>query len=125
MRRILCVFALLGLAAGAASLLPDGAARGEAPGDQAMRAALRRGQELWNQVWATNQKSCATCHNAGPNKLIGVRVKAYPKWDKSMDRVVSAQQKLNQMIVEKALGKPLELGSDDLNALEAYVSGLR
>jgi cytochrome c len=124
MRRISLVLVVAVLAAGALALGSD-PARSEGPGDQAMRKALQRGKDLWNQVWAPNQKSCATCHNAGPNKLIAVRLKAYPKWDKTMNRVVSAQQKINQMIVEKALGKPLELGSEDLNALEAHASTLR
>ncbi len=124
MARSTLLFATLLLGAAAWTTLPP-PAKGEAPGDQAMRAALRRGQELWNQVWAPNQKSCSTCHAGGPNKLVAARAKSYPKWDKDFNRVVTVQQKMNQMIAEKALGKPLELGSDDLNALEAWISLLR
>jgi cytochrome c len=90
-----------------------------------MKAAIERGRALWTQAWAPSQKSCAACHSGGPNKLVAVRAKGYPKWDKSLDKVVSVQQKINQMIVQQAKGQPLELGSDDLNALEAFVSTLR
>jgi cytochrome c len=125
MRRIFLLLVVLGAVGVVALMSVAVPASGEAPGESAMKEALARGKALWNQSWAPNQKSCATCHNAGPNKLIAQRVKGYPRWDKAMNRVVSAQQKINQMVVEKARGQALELGSDDLNALEAHLSTLK
>jgi cytochrome c len=124
MRRIFLLLAVVGM--GVAGVVGSaGSASGEAPGDRQMKAALERGRALWARSWAPNQKSCAACHTGGANKLVAARVKSYPKWDKQLDRVVTAQQKINQMIVTQAHGQALELGSDDLNALEAFVSTLR
>ncbi|MHC5010784.1 MAG: hypothetical protein ACYTG6_07510 [Planctomycetota bacterium] len=100
-------------------------AHGDARSTQALRAAERRGEELWRQTWAEGQKSCAECHDMGRNKMRAMRLKAYPLFDREMDRVVTGQQKINHMIVTKSMGQALELGSDDLNALEAYISTLR
>ena len=61
------------------------------------------------------------CHKRGKNKLTAARLNGYPKYDKFLKKVVTGQQKLNQMIRKSAKGEPLELGSADLNALEAYI----
>jgi cytochrome c len=52
------------------------------------------------------------------------RLKAYPRFDKGLNKVVTGQQKINQMITEKSKGTALDLGSDDMNALEAYIASL-
>lgn len=115
---------LFGALVGAAVLALGRDARGDAASD-ALAAAVKRGEELWKQRWSQGQKTCAECHSSGPNAMKASRAKAYPKWDKALNKVVNLQQKLNQMIVEKSRGAALELGSVDLNALEAYISTLR
>jgi cytochrome c len=118
--------ALLTLAAVAAFGLCASAlqpAQGDAASD-ALSAALKRGEALWRKPMATGAKSCAECH-VGPNAMKAGRLKAYPKFDKTLNRVTSGQQKLNQMIVDKSKGAALDLGSDDLNALEAFMSTLK
>jgi cytochrome c len=115
----------LGAVVGVGALaLTGGDARGDAASD-ALAAAVKRGEELWKQHWTQGQKSCADCHTTGPNAMKASRAKAFPKWDKALSKVVSLQQKLNQMIVDKSKGAALELGSADLNALEAFVATLR
>jgi cytochrome c len=98
-----------------------------AAGDKASResAALERGKELWNKPWVPNGKACAGCHAGGPNKMTPARVGGYPRWDKASDRVVSSQQKINLMISVQCKGPELELGSDDMNALEFYMRSLK
>ncbi len=82
--------------------------------------AQKKGETLWAQKWGKG-KTCAQCHTKGANKLTAKRLNAYPKYDKFIKKVVTAQQKLNQMIKSKGKGEELELGSEDLNALEAYI----
>jgi mono/diheme cytochrome c family protein len=101
------------------------AARGDATSDQAEAAAVRRGAALFRQAWAPGAKRCFDCHGSGRNQLTSARLKSYPKYDPTWRQVVTAQQKLNQMIKGKSGGEPLVLGSDDLNALESYIAGLR
>lgn len=90
-----------------------------------LKKAIEKGRELWRTPKAKGAKSCVACHMRGPNKLTLKRVRAYPKYDKAMKKVVTLQQKLNQMIKSKSKGEPLELGSDDLNALEAFLNTLK
>jgi len=100
-------------------------AQGDATSDRAMRGALQKGKALFQKIWRKGGKSCFTCHGAGRNKLTSTRLRSFPKYDKSFKRVITAQQKMNQMIRYKAGGPLQTLGSDDMNALEAYISRLR
>ena len=92
---------------------------------KAMAQAVRRGQILWRKTWRPGIKSCIACHATGPNRMTKVRLKSYPKYDTELGRVVTVQQKLNQMIVTKSGGTALSLGGEDLNGLEAYLATLR
>ena len=83
--------------------------------------AVKRGEELCKNPWTGGGKACNDCHAGGQNLLNLKRVQTYPKFDKTLGKVVNLQQKLNQMIKDKSGGAPLELGSTDLNALEAYL----
>jgi mono/diheme cytochrome c family protein len=123
-RPLLAVAAAACLLALGLALLPEGA-RGDPQGDRALAHAVARGKELFQQTWGPGTKACAECHASGPNKMRAARLKAYPQWDKVLGKVVTGQQKMDQMIRDRAGGQPLGLGSDDLNALEAYLSTLR
>ena len=111
------------LALGAVCVSSLRPADGDAASD-ALATALKKGEALWRKPFAAGAKSCAECH-VGPNSMKASRLKAYPKFDKVLNRIASSQQKLNQMIVDKSKGAALDLGSDDLNALEAYMSTLK
>ena len=103
-----------------ATFLFVGHATGGPREDAALAAAVKEGRALWNKAWTEGGKSCAKCHDRGPNKMAGKRVNSYPKYDKTSKRVVSIQVKLNQMITKHCKGEALELGSKELTALEAY-----
>lgn len=90
----------------------------------ALAAAVTRGGEVFNAPWTKGGKTCAACHAKGPNRLTAARLKSYPKYDKAWEKVLTGQQKMNQMISLKAGGEMLALGSADMNALEAYVASL-
>lgn len=115
---------LVALLVGAAVVSLEDASS-ETKGERALKDAQASGKVLFGQSWAAGTKTCVTCHARGPNKLTGRRLSSYPRYDKLVGKVITGQQKLNQMIAEKSKGTPLELGSDDLNALEAYVKTLR
>ncbi len=107
------------------------AARGDNPrvspevARKKLNDAVEHGRDLWSKPWVEGQKACIQCHGQGPNRMRSVRLKEYPKYDPDADRVITGQQKMREMIEEKARGKAPDLGSDDLNALEAYISTLR
>lgn len=122
LRRIPLVLAVLALLVGGGFLLRPAVG---GPAEDAQAAAVKAGEALWKKPWGSGSKACAECHTSGPNALKASRLKSYPKFDRALGKVVTAQQKINQMIVDKSRGTALELGSDDLNALEAYISTLR
>jgi cytochrome c len=122
MRRALPALGFLVIAALALDALRP--ASGDAAED-ALAAAVRRGGELWRERWNPEGKSCADCHARGPNQMRVSRVRTWPKYDKVLGRVGNIQQKINQMIRVQGKAEPLELGSDDLNALEAYLVTLK
>jgi cytochrome c len=122
--RLPLTLAVLALVLGGGLLFRPAPASGDAASD-ALAAAVKAGEALWNKTYGTGSKSCAECHKTGPNAMKGSRLKSYPKFDKTLNKVVTGQQKINQMLVDKSKGTALELGSDELNALEAYAATLR
>ena len=120
---------LLVCGVGTVFLAESPAARGDAKEDaraaEALAESVARGKALWRQVWKRGVKGCFACHTRGPNKMAARRLRTYPKYDKAMGKVVSARQKINHMINAKSGGKHLDLGSDDLTALEAYIATLK
>ena len=122
--RLPLILAVLALALGGGLLFRPAPASGDAASD-ALAAAVKAGEALWTKTWGPGSKNCAECHKTGPNAMKASRLKSYPKFDKGFNRVVTGQQKINQMLVDKGRHVALELGSVELNALEAYVSTLR
>jgi len=122
--RLSLIFTVAALLVGGALLLRPQSAAGDAASD-ALAAAVKAGEALWNKTYGAGSKSCAECHKSGPNAMKASRLKSYPKFDKGLNKVVTGQQKLNQMLVDKSRGAGLELGSEDLTALEAYMATLR
>ena len=103
----------------AAFLLHSGEARGDAKSELA--DVVKKGKALWSKQWKKGAKSCATCHDRGPNKLTAKRLNAWPKYDKFLKKVATGQEKIAQMIKKMSLGPEVELGAEDLTALEAYI----
>lgn len=106
------------LAAGA-FLLHAGEAEGDARSELA--EVVKKGQALWNQQWKKGAKSCATCHDRGPNKMTAKRLNDWPKYDKWLKKVATGQEKIAQMIKKMGMGPDVDLGAEELTALEAYI----
>jgi cytochrome c len=94
------------------------------PAAEALAAAVEQGRTIFrNEEFGTNGKACATCHeNPDRPKLhLKDRVGDYPKYDKRERKVITLGQKINQMIERMVRGEPLELGSEKLVAIEAWL----
>jgi cytochrome c len=99
--------------------------KSDAKAKKALAEVVAKGQTLYRKSWKKGAKGCFACHTRGPNKLTHARLKTYPKYDKSLRKVVTVQEKMNAMIKGKSGGKALDLGHKDLTALEAYISTLK
>lgn len=81
--------------------------------------AIKRGEELWHdRNLGTNGMACALCH---PDAM-ATHPETYPKYKQQLGRVASVQQVVNWCIQFPMQGKPRDLGSEDLVALEAYMN---
>jgi thiosulfate dehydrogenase len=81
--------------------------------------AIQRGDELWHdRNLGTNGMACNMCH---PDAAV-THPETYPKYKQQFKRVVSVQQFINWCIQVPLQGKPRELGSEELVALEAYMN---
>jgi len=141
MRLHAAALVLTGAAALAAGLLPGGALRALAGDEDALTpedlktaraaedAALRLGQKVFNdQSLGTKDNCCATCHS-NPKRpdlsLRGVGSK-FPRWDRNAGKVVTLQQKFQQMQERNERAKKaIPLGDDRWNALEVYLRSLK
>ena len=94
---------------------------------EALVKAVARGKELWSSKEFKNKKTCASCHEDPdkPKLDMVTRKWSYPAYSRRQRRVVTLQQKLNEMIKFQARGKPLEADSTDLAALGAYIKSLK
>ena len=91
-----------------------------------MDKALARGKELWASK-ELGRKTCQQCHEDAdkPEDDLTERKWAYPAFSRRARRVVTLQQKINEMIKYKARGKELDAAGADIAALAAYVESLR
>ncbi len=117
--RTFMIAAIAFLLVGGAFLLAPNEAQGDAKSELAKM--VKKGKELWKKQWKAGAKTCAQCHDRGPNKMIAVRLNKWPKYDKFLKKVATGQEKINQMIVKQSKGEALPLGHEDLTALEAYI----
>jgi len=88
--------------------------------------AIARGKELWESK-DIGRKACKQCHEDPdkPEDVLADRKWSYPAYSRRARRVVTLQQKINEMIKYKARGKELDTGGADIAAIAAYVSSIR
>ncbi len=88
--------------------------------------AIARGKELWASK-ELGRKTCKQCHEDPdkPEDVLSDKKWSYPAYSRRARRVVTLQQKINEMIKYKARGKELDAGGADVAAIAAYVESLR
>ena len=87
--------------------------------------AIARGKELWESK-ELGRKTCKQCHEDPdkPEDDLRQRKAVYPAYSRRARRVVTLQQKINEMIKYKARGKELDAAGADVAAIAAYVHSL-
>ena len=94
---------------------------------ESLEKAVKMGKALFGDVeFGTNGKSCTKCHEnpEKPNLNLPERVGGFPKWERREKKVITIGQKINQMITRNLKGDAMELGSEKLVALEAYLMSI-
>jgi len=79
------------------------------------------GEALWNRKAGAAGKACADCHNDIRASMKGVAAR-YPAFDKTLDRPVDLEQRINLCRTNHQQATPLAYESRDLLALTAFVA---
>ncbi|WP_201529414.1 c-type cytochrome [Psychrobacter frigidicola] len=97
-------------------------------------AAIRRGLQIANHTYKElpdnvgNQLNCTSCHLGNGSEAYAAPwngvASIYPIFRTRAGRVNSIQERINGCFERSMNGKPLDLGSDDMNAMVSYMNWL-
>jgi thiosulfate dehydrogenase len=84
-----------------------------------LMASVQRGDDLWhNPELGNNGLACGNCHPDGS----ATNPHTWPKYQTNLGKVGTLREMINWCIAVPMVGKPLELDSDDMIAMEAYAT---
>lgn len=87
------------------------------PGMSAVDAAA----EAWDAVEGSEGKSCASCHGAAEDSMVGVRA-VYPKWNDAAEEVRTLAMQINDCRENKMGADKYGYTSGDMAAMEALIT---
>lgn len=80
---------------------------------------VQQGRELWVSAdLGTNGVACAQCHPNGAD----THPETYPKFQQQLGRVIAIRDMINWCLMNPLEGAPLELDSQEMVAIEAYLA---
>jgi L-cysteine S-thiosulfotransferase len=82
---------------------------------------VERGQKLWNEAAGAAGKSCAGCHGDAKQGMRGVATH-YPQIDKASRNLLNLEGRIQQCRTERQGAPPLQLESDEMLGLSAFVA---
>ena len=87
--------------------------------EKALLTAVDHGRDLWhgsNPSMSGNGLACGNCH---PDAAAS-NPQTFPKFQADLGRVIPLRDMINWCITTPQAGKPLDVNSDDMIAMEAY-----
>lgn len=78
-------------------------------------------QDAWNKVDGTEDKSCASCHDAVEQSMAGVKA-TYPKWREEAGGVRSIDMEINNCRTERMGAEPWKLTGGKMTAMNALIT---
>jgi thiosulfate dehydrogenase len=87
--------------------------------EKALLAVVDHGRDLWhgsNPSMSTNGLACGNCH---PDAAAS-NPHTFPKYQADLGKVITLREMINWCITVPQGGKPLDVSSDDMTAMEAY-----
>jgi len=85
------------------------------------RFAVDHGLELWLESDGSEGLSCHSCHGDASVSMSGVAAR-YPQFDENRRSLVNLEGRINEMRTEFMKAEPLELESEEMLALAAYLT---
>jgi sulfur-oxidizing protein SoxA len=80
---------------------------------------VTRGEALWKQRRGDANVACGACHAEGSMRGVAAR---YPRYDRSLERVVNLEQRINACVTGKQRGAALAWESDELLSITTFVA---
>ncbi len=77
--------------------------------------------DAWNAVTGSEGKSCASCHEGGPEEFAGLRT-VLPRWNADAGAVWTMEDYINRSRVDHMGADPWKVGKADMNAMVALIS---
>ena len=79
---------------------------------------MEKGEKLFHSTLGSNKVSCDQCHPNAAN----THPETYPKFQKQLGKVATLREMINWCLKNPLEGNPLPLDSDEMIALEAYIT---
>ena len=87
--------------------------------EKALLAAVDHGRDLWHGSSASMSSNGLACGNCHPDAAAS-NPHTFPKYQADLGKVISLRDMINWCITVPQGGKPLDVNSDDMIAMEAY-----
>ena len=78
-------------------------------------------RDAWDTVEGTEGKSCASCHGAVEESMVGVKA-VYPKWNEAAGEVRSLDMQINDCRVNRMGAEPWKLTKGKMTAMNALIT---
>lgn len=80
-----------------------------------------QGLETWNTVEGSEEKSCASCHGAPEDSMVGVAA-TYPKWNDGAEEVRTLQMQMNDCRENRMGAEPWKYDAGTAINVEAMIT---
>lgn len=89
--------------------------------DNPAMLAVEAAMTTWNTAEGTEGKSCADCHGAVEDSMVGVRA-VYPKWNEGAGEVRTLAMQINDCRTNQMGADAYKYDGGDMTAMEALIS---
>lgn len=80
-------------------------------------------RDMFNEPMGDDGKSCASCHEGGPESLANVRP-TYPKWDEAAGKVQTVEMQVNECVTERMGAEEWKYTGGDMINMVALLSSV-
>ncbi|SDD09942.1 sulfur oxidation c-type cytochrome SoxA [Ruegeria marina] len=84
-------------------------------------AAVDVAREVWDTVDGSEGKSCASCHNAVEDSMVGVRA-VYPKWNEAAGEVRTLEMQVNDCRTSNMGAEAWKYEGGEMTAMSALIA---
>ena len=89
--------------------------------DNPAMVLVDQSMDAWNAVNGTEGKSCASCHGAPEDSMVGVKA-VYPKWNEAAGEVRTLSMQIQDCQKNRMGAEPFKYNSPEMAGMEALIS---